>query len=482
MKKRYFYILLINFTARFAEAQIQRISLTEVVQQAREQSVASKQAVTSRKTNYWQYRSFMADFKPQLSLNGTIPGFTNSYIQVVQPDGTVSFQSVSYNNSVANLSLNQSIALTGGTIYVQQQMQRFDNFAGKTTSYNGIPFEFGITQPLFRFNAMKWNRKIEPLKYQEGNQQYIASLEQVALDATGLYFDLLVAQVNLQIAGKNRSNNDTLYKIAGHKLELGKISQNDLLQLQMGLLTAQKDLASAQQAAAVASLKLKMFLSSRDERELELEIPMEKDEFPVNPQLALDQAFLNRSTAISFRRRLLEAERDVVQAKQENGLNASLNATFGLSNQGSRPGEVYKKPQDREFVELQFTLPIMTWGRNKARTEVAKANREFAQQSVEQDKLTFEQEIFTQVTLLQMLQKQVKLTKLADQIAANRYQIAQDRFILSNLSVTDLGIAIQEKDRARRDYILALRDYWQSYYTLRLLTLYDFEHDSRING
>ncbi|MEO6686710.1 MAG: TolC family protein, partial [Dyadobacter sp.] len=311
MKKRYFYFLIILFCSQFAQAQVQHISLMEVVQQAREKSVASKQAVTSRKTNYWQYRSFMADFKPQLSLNGTIPGFTNSYIQVVQPDGTVSFQSVSNNNSVVNLSLNQSIALTGGTIYVQQQMQRFDNFAGKTTSYNGIPFEFGITQPLFRFNAMKWNRKIEPLKYQEGNQQYIASLEQVALDASGLYFDLLVAQVNLQIAGKNRNNNDTLYKIAGHKLELGKISQNDLLQLQMGLLTAQKDLASAQQAAAVASLKLKMFLSSRDERELELEIPVEKDEFPVNPQLALDQAFLNRSTAISFRRRLLEAERDV---------------------------------------------------------------------------------------------------------------------------------------------------------------------------
>jgi outer membrane protein len=482
MKTRYLYFLIFSFAAQLSQAQVQHMSLAEVVQLAREQSVASKQAVTAKKTNYWQFRSFMADFKPQLSLDGTIPGFTNSYIQVVQPDGTVSFQSVSYNNSLVNLSLNQSIALTGGTIYVQQQMQRFDNFAGNTTSYNGIPFEFGITQPLFRFNAMKWNRKIEPLKYQEGNQQYIASLEQVALDATGLYFDLLVAQVNLQIAEKNRSNNDTLYKIAGHKLELGKISQNDLLQLQMGLLTAQKDLASAQQSAAVSSLKLKMFLSSRDERELELEVPNEKEEFGINPQLALEQAFANRSTSISFRRRLLEAERDVVEAKKENGLNASLNATFGLSNQGARPGDVYIKPQDREFVELKFTLPIMTWGRNKARTEVAKANQEFAQQSVEQDKLTFEQEIFTQVTLLQMLQKQVKLTKLADQIAANRYQIAQERFILSNLSVTDLGIAMQEKDRAKRDYILALRDYWQSYYTLRLLTLYDFEKDQKING
>lgn len=477
---RYLYFFLFVFQAQFSGAQALRLSLIEVVQQAREQSVASKQAVTLKKTNYWKYRSFLADFKPQLSLNGTVPGFTNSYIQVVQPDGTVSFKSVSNNNSTVNLLLNQSVALTGGTIYIQQQMQRFDDFAGNKTSYNGIPFEFGIDQPLFRFNKMKWDRKIEPLKFQEGNQKYIGDLEQVALAATGLYFDLLVAQVNLQIADKNRSNNDTLYKIAGHKLELGKISQNDLLQLQMGLLTAQKDLASANQSAAVASLKLKMFLSSRDERELELEVPQELDEFAIDPQKALDEAFANRADAITFARRLLEANRDVVQAKKENGLNASVSATFGLSNQGLRPGDIYVKPQDREFVELQFTLPIMTWGRNKARTEVAKANQEFAQQSVEQDKLTFEQEIFTQVTLLQMLQKQVKLTKLADQIAANRYQIAQDRFILSNLSVTDLGIAIQEKDRAKRDYILALRDYWQSYYTLRLLTLYDFERNQKI--
>ena len=222
-------------------------------------------------------------------------------------------------------------------------------------------------------------------------------------------------------------------------------------------------------------------MGTRDERELELEIPLEADEFKVETQIALEEAYANRSASIGFRRKLLEAERDVQFAKKETGLNASLNARFGLSNQGNRPAEIYVNPQDREFVELQFVLPIMTWGRNKARTEVAKANQEFAQQSVEQDKLTFEQEIFTQVTLLQMLQKQVKLTKIADNIAADRYQIAKERFILSNLSVTDLGIATQEKDIAKRDYILSLRDYWQSYYSLRILTLYDFEQNRKIN-
>ncbi len=463
-----------------AFGQVQRYTLSEVVQLARVQSISSKQAVTRKKTNYWQYRSFIADFKPQLSLNGILPGFTRSYIQVVQPDGTISFRNVSYNNSLVNLGLSQNIALTGGTIFVQKELQRFDDFDRKSTSYNGIPVEIGINQPLFRFNEMKWIRKIEPLKFQEGSQQFVSSLEQVSLDATGYYFELLVAQVNLQIAEKNRSNSDTLFKIAGHKLQLGKISQNDLLQLQMGLLTAQKDLASAKQATAVASMQLKMFLSSRNEQSLELAIPIEAGEFEIDTKVALAEAFANRSDAIGFKRRLLEAEMETQRAKKENGLNASLQATFGLSNQGTRPGDIYVNPQDRESVRLEFVLPIMTWGRNKARSEIARANQEFAQQSVEQDKLTFEQQIFTQVTLLQMLQKQAKLTKLADDIAASRYQIAQDRFILSDLSVTDLGIAMQEKDRARRDYIIALRDYWQSYYSLRLLTLYDFEKNEKI--
>jgi outer membrane protein len=475
--KHLFFLLFIAFVS---QAQTQKLTLPEAVEMAREHSIASKQAITTRKTNYWEYRSFLADYKPQLSLNGTVPGFTRSYIEVVQPDGTIAFQQVSNNNSSLNLSLSQSVALTGGTVYVQQQMQRFDDFERKNTRYNGIPFEIGFMQPLFRFNALKWDRKIQPLKYQEGNQQFIQSLEQVSLDAAGFYFELLVAQVNLQIAEKNRSNNDTLYKIAQHRLALGKISQNDLLQLQMGLLTAQKDLASAQQSAAVASLKLKLYMGSRDERVLELDVPEQAAAFNVDTQKALEEAFNNRAAATGFRRKILEAERDVQYAKKENGLNASLNATFGLSNQGNLPREVYRDPQDREFVELQFTLPIMTWGRNRARTEVAKANQEFAQQSVEQDKLTFEQEIFTQVTLLQMLQKQATLTKVADQIAADRYQIAKERFILGDLSVTDLGIATQEKDIAKRDYILALRDYWQSYYSLRLLTLYDFERNEKL--
>ena len=177
---------------------------------------------------------------------------------------------------------------------------------------------------------------------------------------------------------------------------------------------------------------------------------------------------------------MLEASRDLEKAKSNNGFNATLTAAFGLSNRGNQPLDIYRKPQDREFIELEFSIPIMDWGRSKSRTATAKANLQLAQQTVEQDKMSFEQEVYTQVTLMGMLQQQVNLTARADEIAAQRFQIAQDRFLLSDLSITDLSIAIQEKDRAKRDYILALRDYWRAYYTLRLLTLYDFEQNRKI--
>ena len=466
-------------------AQPKAITLAEVLQLAQEQSVAAKRASTQKRTNYWQFRAFQAQFKPQLSLDGTLPNFTRSYVQVVQPDGNIRFEPVSYNNSILNLSLSQTIAPTGGTIFVQKQLQRFDNFIQANTLYNGIPFGIGLSQPLFQFNPMRWDRRIQPLLYAEGNQQFIENREQVSLTATTLYFDLLVAQVNLQIAETNRVNNDTLYQIALHKVDLGKISQNDLLQLQLSVLNARKDLASARQTAAVASLRLRTFIGIREEvggqpPPLELAIPAQIPALLVDGKRAFEEAVANRSGAIGFRRRLLEAERDLEKARKNNGLNATLVAGYGLSNQGPNLLDVYVRPQNREYVSLQFTLPIMTWGRTQSLVETAKANRELAQQTVEQDKLTFEQEIFTQVTLLQMLKEQVTLTAQADQIGQQRYQIAQDRFKLSDLSVTDLGIATQEKDRARRDAILALRDYWQAFYTLRLLTLYDFETNRKI--
>jgi len=41
-------------------------------------------------------------------------------------------------------------------------------------------------------------------------------------------------------------------------------------------------------------------------------------------------------------------------------------------------------------------------------------------------------------------------------------------------------VALEEKDVARRGYVQALRNYWDYYYDLRGITLYDWQRDVKL--
>jgi outer membrane protein len=456
------------------------LTLQEVVALAKEKSIASKQAITTKKTKFWQYQTFRSNYKPQLLLSGILPGYNKTFLEVQQPDGTIQFQSVHNNNSSLDLSFNQSISATGGTIFGTTQLQRFDDFERKNTLYNGVPFGIGYSQPLWQFNALKWDKKIEPLKYQESNQAYIESMEQIAIIANGYFFDLLLAQVNLQIATTNLTNTQKIQAITNEKLAMGKVSKNEILQLQLEELKSQKAVGIAHRDMEIASLNLRSYTGLQQTEPISLTLPYAGIAMKATADQVLSEAYANRSDAIAFVRRMAEARRDVSKAKGDNGLNAALTAQLGYSKSAINIPNVYKNPQNQQEVMLTFTIPILDWGRSKSRTRTAEANLEFTAYAVEQDKQIFTQEIFTQVTLFDMMQEQLVLTAKADSIASEKYQIASERYVLGNLSITDLSIAFQEKDQAKRDYISALRDFWGAYFQLRFLSLYDFEKKEKI--
>ncbi|MEP7142943.1 MAG: TolC family protein [Ferruginibacter sp.] len=484
MKQKIIYIALLvtAFSRGFCQVpdDTLRLTLQEVVGMAKEKSIASRQASTTRETKYWEYRTFKSNYQPQLSLDGNLPAYNKTFIEVQQPDGTILFQSIHNNNSSLNLSFSQGIAATGGTVFGTTQLQRFDDFDRKNTLYNGVPFGIGYTQPLFQFNNLKWEKKIQPLKFNESKQAYIESMEAIAFKASGYFFDLLLAQVNLQIAETNLGNTKTILRIANEKFDLGKISKNEILQLQLEQLKAQKAAGIARRDMEIATLNLRAYSGLQDTQKIALSLPGATINMTVSAGKVLAEAYANRSDAIAFTRRIAEAKRDVAKAKGDNGLNASLNAQLGFSKSATSIPKVYQSPKDQQQVQLTFVIPILDWGRSKSREKTAEANLQFASYAVEQDKQIFTQEIVTQVTLFDMMKEQLVLTASADSIASEKYQIAKDRYVLGNLSITDLSIAFQEKDQAKRDYIAALRDFWGAYYQLRYLSLYDFEKNQKI--
>ena len=460
-------------------------TLSDIINLSRGQSIAAKQAETTRENRYWQYQTFRSNYRPQLILDGTLPAFNRSYDEVRQPDGTILFLPISYNNSQLNLRLAQSIGVTGTQLFLNSSVNRFDNFEEQNRYwlYSGTPVEIGIVQPLFQFNDLRWDNRIEPMRFEESKRSYLEDLENISITATRLFFNLMLAQINFGIAELNLANNDTIFKIAEGRYNLGRIAENELLQLELTLMNSRQALSQARLDLETFSLRLRQYVGLTDLPSIQLILPDQIPDFLVDEQAALAEARINRSDAIGFERRNLEADREIARARGNAGPNADLIARVGLTNRtgiDAPVGELFVDPSNRQVVNLAFNVPIVDWGRRKARVKTAEANQQLVSFSVSQDQLTFDEELLTLVRQLEVLREQVKITAMADDISLRRYDISKNRYLIGNIGITDLNIALQEKDQAKGRYIQSLEDFWLAYYNLRRLTLFDFERQQRI--
>ena len=126
-------------------------SLRELINIARRQSIASKQAETTRENRFWQFQSYRSNYKPQLALDGMLPGYNRTFSPVTQEDGTIRFRPLQSNNSDINLSIRQDIAPTGTRLFLNSGIARFDNFLDEPDlglepyrQYSGNPIELII--------------------------------------------------------------------------------------------------------------------------------------------------------------------------------------------------------------------------------------------------------------------------------------------------------------------------------------------------
>ena len=173
---------------------------------------------------------------------------------------------------------------------------------------------------------------------------------------------------------------------------------------------------------------------------------------------------------------LKEAERDVVRAEKERGLNIDLFGQFGLTQTSGTLGDAYKNPLDQERFRVGLNVPIADWGKTKSQVEIARSNFKLEQMNVEQERISFDQEVLLKVQQFSLQRNQVILGLRAYEVSQKRLSITRQRYLIGKIEIVELNIAIREEDEARRSYISSLRNYWQAHYELRRLTMYDFEN------
>ena len=448
-------------------------SLEEIIERAKNQSPSAKQAETRKENRYWQYRLFRANYNPQLSVFGTLPNYSKDFIQNRLDDGTIIFQDLQQTSSTLNLGLQQPLAITGGNISINSRVRQFDDITRNLTQWNSTVANIAFEQPIFAYNELKWDKKTEPLRYEESKRSYVEEMEFVSRQAVTRFFDYLDAQVNLQIAEFNLANNDTIYNIEKGRYNIGTTSEDKLLQVELQLLRSQQDVAQAQLDLQTARLELRTFIGLNEETNFGLTLPQEIPLFNVNQSDALAYAKQNRADFIAFERRRIEAQAEVEQARRSR-FQTTFEASLGYVDQGITFGESYAELNDQQYVNLSLFVPLIDWGRNKARTRTAMANKQLTDYVIAQEEQNFEQEIITQVRQLDVLRQQIEISQKSDEVAQQRYLVAQNRYLIGKIDITNLNIALTEKDQAKRSFLAALRSFWTAYFDLRRLTLYDF--------
>lgn len=471
---KYIIIILLLIPNLLSAQSLDSLTLTQLTQLAKKEQVAKLEADLNWNLAKLNYAIFKASWKPQVDLDARIPGYSKSFASVTQPNGSILFQPITNNNSTIGLSMSQVIPQTGGQIFLETNLQRFDDFENGFHNYNGLPIQLTLFQPIFGFNAMKWNKKIEPLILREAEKQQQLDLAMLDLECVNLFVRLMTAYQDFEIAEANEKSNEVLLEIAQERFDLGKISKSDLMQLQLNLTSAKRDKRRALQAVKVASADIYSFLGKpiNDENYLIKPIaPISFEPMTLDKTTILAKAIKNRPEIETYKRQKMEADRAVERAKKESGLQADLTASFGFARGADNLNDIYTSPQQAQFLQLQLSMPILDWGQQRMNREIAIQNQQFTEQSLAQQETEFENNILQAIERFENAQQELKLVQEIQTLAKERFEITQQSYVLGSIPLTDLTLAQREKDLAQRDYISTLGLYWQAIYELEVWTL-----------
>ena len=253
---------------------------------------------------------------------------------------------------------------------------------------------------------------------------------------------------------------------------MGTISENDVLQLRLDVLTARSALTNSESNRQTRQFALRSFLDV--EADIEPSVPEDVPQVRLDYDNVLSHALQNNALATTMRRRQMEADYAVASARA-NRQSVNLYAQLGYTGTGENISNAYRNLLSNEVVQVGITVPLLDWGKRKGQRRLAESNRDIIQGQLRQQSQDFRQDIFILTEQFNNQAEQLRIAVEADTIARRRYHTNVETFKIGSISTLELSAAQTAKDEARQNRIAQLHNYWYYYYQLRSIALWDFE-------
>jgi len=459
------------------------ITLTEAIALAQQRGHQARAARATREAARYRHRAYRSSLLPQLSLGGTVPSYNKSIIPVLQNDGSTKFLPQQQTDATLSLTLSQKIPVTGGDLFVSSALARV-SVSGLDTFrlWSSTPVSVGVRQDLFRPNTAAWIGREDAVRAELDERSYLEAMEDVALQTTTAFYDLYAARVGLANAVTNAAVNDTLYRLNTGRFEVGKIGENDLLQSELALLRSRSALESARLEHERAIDALRLALDLPPGTPVDVTVTGEVPEFEADTARAVAEALKNRAAVSGVALDEVQARRAVAEARLRSGAGATLQASYGFNATGREANLAYQNLLEARRFTLSVQVPIWQWGAHAEGVHAAEADRDRVASLSQATMGQVAHDARFAALELAQARRNVLLVAKADSVAAKRFEVAYNRYVIGRITIDNLYIAQAEKDQALLQYVQALRGYWGAHYRLRRATLFDFAAGRAIRG
>ena len=478
-KKKIYKIILsfLLFTSAALHAQTLTLSLERTISLAADSSLEAFRTKNMYLAGYWQYRTFKAGRLPSLTLNLTPAQYYRDITKRYNYDKNVEeYRTQQSFYASGNLRVKQNFDLLGGTFFLDSDLGYMRNFGeNRYNQFTTIPIRIGYSQDLLGYNPFRWERKIEPLKYEIAKKELLYNIENISEQATTYFFQLAMAQAEYDLAKENVASTDTLYRTGQERHKIASIDKAELLTLKLDAVNARNTLQNADIALKRAMFSLASFLNFDKNTEIRLRLPGRPKDMQISVDEALTLARENNPKFLDLKQEVLEAEQQVDKTKKEAMFNASVNASIGFNQVASKLKSAYRDPLQQDVVSVSISIPLIDWGVRKGKHNIAKNNLNVAQISARQEELTVEEDVIMTVGDFNIQQHLISSAEEVLDLAVMAYAETKQRFMIGKADINSLTLSLNRQQEAQRNYISALQNYWLSYFKIRKLTLHDFE-------
>jgi len=441
--------------------------------------------------------------KTRVNLNSTLPRMTQGFANRLFTDYDGALELALFKDDILDFGATLNVVqplITNGSITFSSQLRGYERdlqmIPGTAADLRYISPQFRIqfNQPLLQYNAIKGELKgakldLEALQLSYGEVE-LSRINEV----TRAFYDLYEKQQELEIVSEIHRQNVENHRAGLRRYELGLISEMEKLNLEVEMVNSRDRLEQTRSA----------LLSTRLDFNRQLSLPLSErvwvnasDRFvplEVNPDLAVQRAFQNRSDMRRANIEVEKAELEIRQVASRSRPDLQLNLGYDISGNSTIPGYDMRSTWKDHYcagiaadnfrsstnITVTMNVPIFDYRTNQSRVQRLISERAVLEREVNEVEDDLHRNIIERVNEVSSAMQRMEMQSGNRMLARTAFEVSQELFEKGEIDHTEL-LSVQSRYlKTESLFVSALIDFEIAKAELREITMWDWETDQPI--